>query len=159
MEKCCENRETSVLEVQGVKLLRIRSSPGLAKYQVISFYETSVSYRGSINRQKQHQQQYYDVHAKPLRPLAWGDSVRMRLPGEKTWSPGVCAGLGGPWSYEVKVGDRTFVRNRHHLIISDEAVVEDGPDVEQPARIESTETPSPLLTSGGPSPGDVNCKS
>ena len=42
-----------------------------------------------------------------------------------TWSPGVCAGLVGPRSYEVKVGDRTFVQNCRHLIKSEEPVVED----------------------------------
>ena len=63
----------------------------------------------AINRQKERQQHYYDMHTKPLKPLSPGDSVRMQLPGQKAWSPGVCAGLVGPRSYEVKVGDRTFV--------------------------------------------------
>ena len=50
----------------------------------------------TINRQKQRQQQYYDVHTKPLKQLSPGDSVRMWLPGQQTWSTGVCAGLVGP---------------------------------------------------------------
>ena len=40
----------------------------------------------------------------------------MRLPGEKTWSAGVCSG------YEVKVGDRVFIRNRRQLIQSKDQV-------------------------------------
>jgi hypothetical protein len=60
----------------------------------------------------------------------WGFyTVRMLLPGKQTWSAGVCAGLVGPRSYEVKVGERTFVRNRRHLIKADEGVVEDLPEV------------------------------
>ena len=64
----------------------------------------------AISKQKERQQHYYDMHTKPLKPLSPGDSVRMQLPGQKAWSPGVCAGLVGPRSYEVKVGDRTFVQ-------------------------------------------------
>ena len=48
----------------------------------------------------------------------------MKLPGEKTWTQGVCAGLVGPRSYEVKMGDRVFVRNRRHLLASDEPIRE-----------------------------------
>ena len=99
----------------------------------------------AINQQKYRQQYYYDAHARPLKPLATGDSVRMRLPGEKTWSPGICAGLVGPRSYEVKVGDRTFVRNRRHLIRSQEPARDDteGEEhMEQQTGSEDTVTPS-----------------
>ena len=72
----------------------------------------------AINKMKQRQQYYYDRRCKPLQPLSRGDSVRMRLPGEKRWSPGVRAGLVGPRNYEVRVGDRTFIRNRRQLLQS-----------------------------------------
>ena len=84
-------------------------------------YSTGRDSQG-INKLKQHQQHYYNLRTKPLRPLAVGDSVRMRLPGEKTWTPGMCAGLVGPRSYEVKVDDRNFVRNRRQLIKSSDHV-------------------------------------
>ncbi len=61
----------------------------------------------AINRLKQRQQQYYDVHAKSLKPFLPGDNVRMRLPGERTRSPGVRAGLVGPrckWGRELLSG-------------------------------------------------------
>ena len=57
---------------------------------------------------------------KSLKPIAAGDTVRMRLPGEKRWSQGVCTGLVGPRSYGVRVGESRFVRNRRQLIRSDE---------------------------------------
>ena len=96
----------------------------------------------AINRQKQRQQHYYDMHARPMNPLTPGDIARMHLPGQKTWSPGVCAGLVGRRSYEVKVGDRTFVRNRCHLIQSEEPGIESMPEVEEsPRPQESAEAP------------------
>ena len=91
-----------------------------------------------INKLKQRQQHYYNLRTKPLRPLAVGDSVRMRLPGEKTWTPGVCAGLVGPRSYEVKVGDRNFMRNRRQLIKSSDHVVDEKLE-EEPAQQENVE--------------------
>ena len=79
----------------------------------------------ALRKQKERQQQYYDMHSRPLKPLTQGESVRMRLPGQKTWSPGVCAGLVGPRSYEVKVGERMFVRNRRQLLKTGEPANED----------------------------------
>ena len=74
-------------------------------------------------RGHQHEQSTgYDMHTKPLKPLPPGDSVRMQLPGQKAWSPGVCAGLVGPRSYEVKAEDRILVQNHQHLIKSEEPV-------------------------------------
>ena len=65
----------------------------------------------ALNAQKQHQKFYYDRQAKPLKPIAPGETVRLRLPGESTWSTGECKGLVGPRSYEVQVGERSYRRN------------------------------------------------
>ena len=54
----------------------------------------------------------------------------MRLPGQKSWSQGVCTGLVGPRSYGVKVGESTFVQNRRQLIQSDEQPLPSPPDVD-----------------------------
>ena len=59
----------------------------------------------AINQKKRCQQRYYNQHAKPLKPIATGEIVRMRLPGQKTWSTGVCTGIVGPRSYGVQVGE------------------------------------------------------
>ena len=72
----------------------------------------------AINQQKRRQQWYYNQHAKPLKPIATGEVVRMRLPGQKTWSTGVFTGLVGPRSYGVQVGERCFIHNRRQLIKS-----------------------------------------
>ena len=40
----------------------------------------------AINQQKKCQELYYNRQTKPLTPLTSVDTVRLRLPGEKTWS-------------------------------------------------------------------------
>lgn len=40
----------------------------------------------------------------------------MQLPGENTWTPGVCMDQSGLRSYKVKVGDQEYRRNRCQLI-------------------------------------------
>ena len=39
---------------------------------------------------KQRKQQHCNHHVKPLQPIDQGESVRMKLPGQKTRSPGTC---------------------------------------------------------------------
>ena len=50
----------------------------------------------------------------------------------------MCAGLVGPRSYEVKVGDRNFVRHRRQLIKSSDHVVDEKLE-EEPAQQENVE--------------------
>ena len=66
------------------------------------------------------QQQYYNQHGRDLRPISPGETVRIRLPGQKTWSVGICKALVGPRSYEVNVGNTIYRRNRRHVIHTDE---------------------------------------
>ena len=110
----------------------------------------------AINRQKQRQQYYYNRHVKQLKPIAAGETVRIRLPGQKSWSQGVCTGLVGPRSYGVKVGESTFVRNRRQLIRSDEQPMPSPPDVDdlpQPQNNTSEKAALiPTLPSNGPTP-------
>lgn len=65
---------------------------------------------------KQRQQHYYNKQAKPLDPISVGETVRMKLPGEKTWSSGTCVATAGPRSYRVQVGQTVYRRNRRQLI-------------------------------------------
>jgi len=59
----------------------------------------------------------------------------MWLPGEHKWSVGVCSGLVGPQSYEVKVGDRVFIRNRRQLIQSKDRVAPETPMSDEFAQV------------------------
>ena len=84
----------------------------------------------AINNQKEHQQYYYDRHAKPLKSLKAEETIRVRLRGQKTWSPTVHSGPVGPRSYEVTTEEQVLTRNRRRLIRSDEPPELDIPDVE-----------------------------
>ena len=78
-------------------------------------YATKVDAQ-AIQRLKEKQRFYYNRHVKPLPPLSPGETVRMQLPGEKTWSPGICVGQSGPRSYNVKVGEQEYRRNRRQVM-------------------------------------------
>jgi len=79
---------------------------------------------------KAKQQHYYNRCAKDLSPIPRGATVRLRLPGETTWTPGVCTGQCGPRSYKVRVGDREFRRDRRQLLHTREQLPLDLPDGE-----------------------------
>lgn len=119
--------------------------------------------RQAINRQKQQQQYYYDRHVKQLKPIAAEETVRMHLPEQKSWSQGVCMGLVGPWSYGVKVGDSTFIRNCRQLKRSDEQLTQNPPDVDDlPLQQDNTSekvAPIPTPPSNGPAPNTEHAES
>ena len=58
---------------------------------------------------------YYNRQTKLRSLILPGERVRMRLPGEKTWSSGTCTGLVAPRSYDVQVEERHYWRNRCHI--------------------------------------------
>ena len=70
---------------------------------------------------KRRQKFYYIKVAKPLEAILPGETVRMKLPGRDTWSPGTCASTElADRSYLVKVGDTEYRRNRRHIQKSNE---------------------------------------
>ena len=100
----------------------------------------------AIMGKRERQQYYYNRHAKPLQPLIAGETVRIRPPGEKSWIAGTCIGQAGPRSYNVRVGEAVYRRNRRDLIISGEPPIVDIPDSSaQPA------TPQPEMPAISPS--------
>ena len=106
-----------------------------------------------IERQKQCQEYYYNQR---LKPIAAGEAVRMRLPGQKGWNQGVCTGLVGPRSYRVKVGESMFIRNSKQLIRSGEELTQSPPDaddLQQPWNNPSEKAPRmPTSPSNGAAP-------
>ena len=78
-----------------------------------------------------------------IKATALGETVPMHLPGQITWSAGVCTGLVGPRSYEVKIGDSVYRRNRCQLIHANEPPRRALPIVEpQPTQL-STDINTP----------------
>ena len=82
-------------------------------------YDTDADTRALAGR-KRRQSFYYNQHARPLTPIDEGATVRMRLPGEKTWTPGTCTDQVNPRSYRVKVGGTVYIRNRRQLVCAGE---------------------------------------
>ena len=77
---------------------------------------------------KQRQQFYYNRHAKPLKELSPGETVRMNLPGRERWTPGVCTEKLDNRSYKVKVDNTEYRRNRRHLLKTDEPALAEPAD-------------------------------
>ena len=55
-----------------------------------------------------------------MKPIKTGETVRMRLPGQATWSIGTCTAMVGHRSYEIQVGNTTYRRNCRHLLCTNE---------------------------------------
>ena len=58
-------------------------------------YSTDEESRAIMGK-KERQRYYYNKHTKPLQPILQGETVRMKLPGQKVWSAGTCLGPLGP---------------------------------------------------------------
>lgn len=87
-------------------------------------YDTAAD-ENALKGKRAKQAYYYNRQARDLPPLPVGETVRLRLPGEKRWTAGVCTGPQGPRSYGVQVGDTEYRRNRRHLIQGGEPPVLD----------------------------------
>ena len=75
-----------------------------------------------LSRCSEIQQQYYKRNAKVLKPLNTGDTVRVRKPGQKTWTPAVVTRVTeAPRSYVVDAEGTSYRRNRRDLIKTTEA--------------------------------------
>jgi hypothetical protein len=79
-----------------------------------------------IESSRAKQKQYFDEGSKELPDLKVGDTVRMRLPGQKTWSKGIVVKKAGVRSFVVRVNGKNYRRNRRQIILTPEL-----PDEEQ----------------------------
>ena len=85
-------------------------------------YDTTADTRALLGK-KAKQAYYYNRHARDLLPIPVGETVRIKLPGEKHWTPGTCTGVQGPRSYGVRVGETEYRRNRRQLLRMNEAPI------------------------------------
>ena len=118
---------------------RCRTQLPLTETQLKPAFPTDGDTR-ALQGQKARQQHYYNRHVRELPPISAGEAVRMRLPGEKKWTSGICTGPVGPRSYGVKVGEAEFRRNRRQLLHTSER-----PEIDIPAQ-ESEQVPNHLPT-------------
>ena len=93
----------------------LQDTPSHCRYLLQPRYSTEQETHALIGN-KQRQQHYSNRHAKPLHPIKPGETVRMRLPGQKTWTAGTCTDQTGPRSYNAKIGETVYRRNRRQLI-------------------------------------------
>ena len=115
-----------------------------------SLLRPSYPLRGDVHvlaGRKWCQKNYYDRHVKPLKPINLGETVRVRLPREKVWSPAECVGFAGPRSYLVKTGDAVYRRNRRDLLSTGEPPITDQFDspVTPQTRRSNSESPGTNL--------------
>ena len=96
---------------------QLPTTPALLKPQ----YPTG-NIKNGLSRRAAIQRQYYNRNAKILKPLNTGDTVRVRKPGQKTWTPAVVTRVAdAPRSYVVNSVVTSYRRNRRDLIKTAEA--------------------------------------
>ena len=155
LTKCQETRQSefqALLDWRNTPTEGLGSSPAqrflgrrcrtlLTESMLKPAYDTTTDAQ-ALKGKRAKQSYYYDRQAHDLPPIAVGETVRMRLPGEKRWTPGVCTGMEGPRSYTVQVGGSVFRRNRRHLRKGGD----DSPQAE-PMEPSQSEDPAPNMSS------------
>ena len=106
----------------------------------------------ALTGMKQRQQFYYNKHAKPLKPIVPGETVRMKLPGQEKWSAGICKKKVDDRSCVIRMGNVEYRRNRKHLIATQE---EPLPDVEDAGDITPPVTGKTISSTGEESTSTV----
>ena len=96
---------------------------------------------------REKQAKYYNNKSKKLPCLHPGDRVRMKLPGQETWSQALVQRKVASRSYEVTCGPRKYRRNRRQLrTTSERYTLECCPPMEHPMEVDVPEPPSEHLT-------------
>eukprot|EP00118_Oscarella_pearsei_P024304 m.303614 g.303614 ORF g.303614 m.303614 type:complete len:479 (+) comp40836_c0_seq2:2784-4220(+) len=96
-----------------------------------------------ISEAKEQQAARYDQKSKPLPPLKPGDTVRMKRPGQKEWSPAVCKKRLDSRSYMIKSGPRMYRRNRRQIRKTNEQFREEEPQFEMDPPEEEVQPEAP----------------
>lgn len=94
---------------------RCRTMLPIAKELLKPEYDTSADDR-ALQGKREKQAFYYNRQARDLPPITVGETVKLRLPGEKRWTTGTCTGTQGPRSYIIRAGETEYRRNRRHLL-------------------------------------------
>ena len=100
----------------------------------------------ALKGKKERQRHHYDKHTKPLTPISLGQTVRMKLPGQRKWSAGTYAGKVDELSYIVKVGDVEYQGNRKQLVSGHEDPLTELADPSELTLSRVTHEVQPLAT-------------
>ena len=109
---------------------RCRTLLPVAANQLKPHYDTEADTQALVGT-KQQQQYYYNRTAKPLKTIMPGETVRMKLPGQDTWSPGAGTEKLENRSYMVKVGDTIYRHNSRHIQKTNEPPIAVHPEADQ----------------------------
>ena len=112
-------------------------------------HSTESETRGLLGM-KRRQQYYANQHTKPLTPIESGDTIRMRLPGKKRRSVGICIRQVASRSYNVNVDGATYRRNRRQLLCAGEIHVRDPLEYTGSSRDDPLTTNDPGAVSTDP---------
>ena len=93
----------------------------------------------AIIGKKERQRFYYNQSTKPLQPFLQGETVGMKLPGQKAWSAGTCLGPVGLRSYKVRFDGSVHRRNRSQLVSSKKPPIPEVTETETVTPEPSTE--------------------
>ena len=95
---------------------RCRTSLPVTKKLLRPRYSTEHE-RKRMTECKQKQARYYKS-TRQLPELSEGETVRVKCPGEKTWTKGTCVRKVAQRSYDVQAENATYRRNRRHILTS-----------------------------------------
>ena len=96
---------------------RCRTSLPVTKKLLRPRYSTEHE-RKRMTECKQKQARYYNKSTRQLPELSEGETVRVKCPGEKTWTKGTCVRKVAQRSYDVQAENATNRRNRRHILTS-----------------------------------------
>ena len=96
---------------------RCRTSLPVTKKLLRPRYSTEHE-RKRMTECKQKQARYYNKSTRQLPELSEGETVRVKCPGEKTWTKGTCVRKVAQRSYDVQAENATYRRNRRHILTS-----------------------------------------
>ena len=96
---------------------RCRTSLPVTKKLLKPRYSTE-NERNRMTKCKQKQARYYNKSTRQLPELSEGETVRVKCPGEKTWTKGTCVRKVAQRSYDVQAENATYRRNRRQLLAS-----------------------------------------
>ena len=118
---CTQHNDKAEKAVKAVKRLFPKCKEfGQPEFKALLDRRKSDTQQHERRHAQQRQQFYYNKHPKPPQPINTRETMRIKLPGQKHCSAVTCLGQVIPGSYQVKVDESVYRRNRRELMHADE---------------------------------------